>query len=352
MRRHKVREDLVRERVGDYALPLGLEPLDLPEPIQGYVLDYVPGDGGDAGEAPQPGEDTFSGQFTSDPIGPDAEAEEAAAPDTYSFQVTVSHERLLPIFSDALRLLGEEVLPVLEIGSRDSFRAMDVYMSRDPIPLGEFIEGFREYAGVLLEDANIGIGANSEEPFVEVFLDSWKGLLVSVPIAMRRRVERLLARHGLREVMETWPPEMERRIANPTRVREVLLVEDDQAPDLEEVLMQLRERFGLEINIDPTTNIDDAGKSIGRTLWHVVAVAESVSRPRAGAYLNCWLASGSLVEVEELVRAYLESEHPDLEFASLYTADRVAHDERPEELNGLPPRLGQSAVLLAQLDPW
>ncbi len=325
MRRHQVRGDLVRERVGEYSLPLGLEPLDLPEPAQGYVLDYVPGE-----EDPTTGEPT---------------------PDTYSFQVTVSHERLLPILADAIRLLGDEVIPVLEVGSRDAFRALDVFMASEPIPAQAFCEGFDEYRAVLLEDANVGIGANSEEPYVEVFLDCWKGLLISVPIAMRRTVERALARHGLREVVETWPLELDRRSTNPTKVREVLLVDDDRAPDFEEVLMQLRERFAMELSVDPSTNLDDAGRTLGRTLWHVIAMAEHSRKPDHGAYVNMWLTATCLEEVEELAQQAVEAV-VDLRYAGLYTSDRVAFDERPEALNDLPPRHESSDVLAVDVDYW
>lgn len=340
MKRHRVRADLTRERVGDYALPLGLQPIDLPEPSQGYVLDYVPSEEREPEDADHPLDDS------------DDSPGESEAPDTYSFQITVSHERLLPILSDAVRLLGDEVIPVVEVGSRDSYRALDVFMSRDPVPLQEFVDGFNEYAAVLLEDANIGIGANSEDPYVEVFLDCWKGLLISVPIGMRRRVEQILARHGLREVAETWPLDMERRTNSPTHVRDVLVVEDEQTPDLEEILMQLRERFSLELNVDPSTNLDDAGRSVGRTLWHVVTIVEHASKPRSGGYLNAWLAADSLMAVEEVLRAHLRDEHPEFEFIGFYSADRVAYDERPDELNDVPARLAEDAVLLAHLDLW
>ncbi|MDA0802416.1 MAG: hypothetical protein O2819_01475 [Planctomycetota bacterium] len=346
MRQHQLRSDLERQRVGAFQLPLGLEPVDLPEPVQGFVLDYVPGE-----------EDPVTGEVT---------------PDTYSFQVTVSHERILPIYRNAVQLLGDEVTPVIEVGSRDAFRSLDVFMTPEPIPVGDFLRGFGQYRAVLMEDANIGIGANSDEPFVEVFLDSWKGLLINVPIAMRWEVERMLHQHDLAEVPETWPLELDRRATSPTVVRDVLSAgvpgsaepEDLTRPDFEEVLMQLREMFGLELNVDRSSNLDEGGRPLGRTLWYAVALArpidpEAVDSDRTategaarsdGAYVNLWLAATCLDEVEDLVESRLEE--LDLEYLGLYSCDRVAHDERPEALNDLSPRPATSEVFFIDIDPW
>ena len=62
MREFRLRDDLERLSVDGYALPLGVEWLDAPGPREGWTVEFVPG--------------------------------EDEAPDTYSFQITVSHERL------------------------------------------------------------------------------------------------------------------------------------------------------------------------------------------------------------------------------------------------------------------
>ncbi|MCP4836091.1 MAG: hypothetical protein GY895_15155, partial [Phycisphaera sp.] len=62
MRDFKLRSDLQRVVLDGYALPLGVERLDAPPPLQGYLVDFV--------------------------------ASEGEEPDTYAFQVATSHEGL------------------------------------------------------------------------------------------------------------------------------------------------------------------------------------------------------------------------------------------------------------------
>ena len=101
MREHKIRNDLDRAVVDGYALPLGIQPLALPAPAQGYTLTYTPGEEGD--------------------------------PDTYAFHVVVSHDRLRPLIRDAFSLLPDEVVPIVEVGSRDAYRSLDVYLGAEAI---------------------------------------------------------------------------------------------------------------------------------------------------------------------------------------------------------------------------
>ena len=44
MRTFTLRTDLERHRVGTFQLPLGLEPVDLPAPSEGYTVEFVEGD--------------------------------------------------------------------------------------------------------------------------------------------------------------------------------------------------------------------------------------------------------------------------------------------------------------------
>ena len=91
-------------------------------------------------------------------------------------------------------------------------------MAQEPIPCEEFRRGWDRFEPFLLEDGSIGCGANSDDPFVEIFLDQWKGLSIHVPLLMRDKVEGALAKMGLREVPETWP-EMDEDQADMVGVR-------------------------------------------------------------------------------------------------------------------------------------
>ena len=324
MREYKIRNDLERAVIDGFALPLGIQPINLPSPNQGYTLEFHEGEDGD--------------------------------PDTFSFHIVTSHDRMLGLVREALGLLPEQVTPIMEVGSRDAYRSVDVFMGREEISFEAFLEIWEGFEPVIMEDASIGVGANAEEPFVEVFLDSWKGLLVHVAADNKETVERMLRRHSLHEVEETWPDSLDEVLSPPSHVRDVLAIEDDQSPDLDEVLLQVRECWGLELDVDPDTNVDDAGRELGSTLWHSIAVCldlnsdESSDHP-SGGYITFWITAKNTAEVEQLARERLQKENRWL-LQSFYTLDRVAFDERPEALDHLPMKGRKSEGPWVEEDPW
>ena len=320
MRTFELRTDLERRSVGSFRLPLGLEPQGLPEPVQGYTVEFV-------------------------------EATEQA-PDTFRFYAVASFERLGPLLDDLLELLPDEVFPIVEAGSKDAFRSTDVFTAREPMAFDDFLDDWRAYRDVILEDDSMGAGAQSDEPWIEVFVDSWKGIEVQVPADRREEVERILARHGLDEVPETWPPEVDERPEPPLSVREILVLEDEECPDLDEIIFQLREAWGLELDVDPEDNLDEAGRYLGRTLWHVVAVVESADedQPRAG-YALSWLTAGSLGEAQRMVESRIELQDEWRFHGEWYSCDRVAYDERPDSLAALGPRRSRSELHEFRIEP-
>jgi hypothetical protein len=320
MREFALRKDLTRAEIEGYKFPLGIEPVSLPAPKQGYTLEYTPGEDGD--------------------------------PDTYAFHVVVSHDRLKPLLADAFDLLPSEVVPIVEIGSRDAYRALDVFIGSEPIPTVDFFDAWSAFEAVLMEDGSIGAGANADEPFIEVFLDTWKGVLINVPIGMRREVERMLARHDLREVLETWPLDLDRSPEPPSQLREVLLTEDDESPDLDEILLQLREAWGLELDIDPDVNVDENGRKLGKVLWHAILLATREGRPGKGAYITFWTTAGNLAEMERLVGEYVDEHLPEWRVDGFFSVDRVAFDERPDDLADLALTRSTAEVHIASVDEW
>lgn len=319
MRPFSLRSNLKRAVIDGFMLPLGLVPGDIQAPNQGYTVDYTPG--------------------------------EDDEPDTYLFHVVVSHERLGRIIDRAFSLLPEEVYGIVEIGSRDAYRTADVYMAQEPVSVREFRAGWKRYEAFLLEDGSIAAGANSEEPFLEVFLDQWKGLSLHVPLSMRDQIEEMLAGFGLTEVPSTWPAMDDQASEKALRLRPVLSLEDEYSPDVDELLLQLRHAWKLELNVDPDTNVDEAGRTLGRTLWHALVIIESVEDPDAGAYVSIWATAGSLGEMEELIDSALAGS-PTWRFVEIYTIDRVAFDERPDELADLPPRREKAEVHLVSFERW
>jgi hypothetical protein len=318
----RLRGDLQRAVIGRFALPLGIVPGHLEAPVEGYTLSYSAG--------------------------------EDDEPDTYSFYVAVSHERVAAILHRVFSLLPESIAAIVEISSRDAYRQVDVFISRDEIPLADFLAAWRQWETVLLEDGSIGAGANSEQPFVEVFLDQWKGVSIIVPLAMRDPVEALLQGLGLDEVPQTWPGGDVDTGTDDVQIRPVL-DESDSLSDIDDVLMELRRQWLLELNVDPDTNIDDAGRRLGMTLWHAVLGVHENGQdapPPAGELpldMSIWATAGSLAELEGLIEAVLRDDAR-WRVAEIYSTDRVAFDERPEELGGLSPRRHAAEVHLVSVE--
>jgi hypothetical protein len=55
--------------------------------------------------------------------------------------------------------------------------------------------------------------------------------------------------------------------------------------------------------------------------------------------------------MEQLIFSALHG-NPDWAFGEIYTIDRVAFDERPDELADLRPRGNQPQVHLVHIEPW
>lgn len=322
MRSFRLRTDLTRVTLNGFALPLGINPHELEAPREGFTVSYTPA--------------------------------REEMPDTYAFHVVVSHEHVSALLRRAFRLLPEEVYGIIEIGSRDAYRATDVFMGEEPIPRDAFLSTWQEYEPFLLEDGTIGAGANSEDPFVEVFVDPWKGVSVHVPLHQRDDVEHLLDTFGLEEVPQTWPTEADddARWHEHIEVRPVLDLTDDYASDVDELLLELRHAWQLSLNIDPQRNEDERGRLLGVTLWHVVAIGESADDDGAsGAYITIWATAASPNELGAMVEQVM-AEYPQWRFTDVYSMDRVAYDDRPEELAELPPRLTERKVHLVDVEPW
>ncbi|MHC4127581.1 MAG: hypothetical protein ACYS1E_10785 [Planctomycetota bacterium] len=316
----RLRTDLKRAVIDGFALPLGIAPGPIKVPTPGYTVGYSGGQGEE--------------------------------PDTYSFYVAVSHERVAPIARRAMELLPETVCGIVEISSRDAYRPVDVYIGEEEVRLRRFLTTWRKCEPILLEDASIAAGANSENPFVELFLDQWKGLSIIVPLSMRDDVESILEEFDLEEVAETWPVGADNPALELSQIRPVLAPAGAEALDIDDVLMVLRRDLRLELNVDPDTNVDEAGRELGMTLWHaVVGVQRGSVKAGDAAGLSIWATAGSLNELEVLISGVLDAGEQ-WESAEVHTTDRVAYDERPEELSDLSPRRGRAEVHLVSVERY
>ena len=85
-----------------FEFPLGIESVSSGAIQEGYSVDWVEG-GGDG-------------------------------PDTFTFFVVLSHSRLSPLLHDLFALLPEQVSGIVEMGSRDAFRSVDIFSVNGPSP--------------------------------------------------------------------------------------------------------------------------------------------------------------------------------------------------------------------------
>ena len=313
-----LRPDIERAVIDGFALPLGIWPGDITPPKVGYTIGYS--------------------------TGQDDE------PDTYSFYVAVSHERVASIVDRAFSLLPAEVSAIVEISSRDAYRQTDIFLSEQPIPKDDFLSTWRRWQPVLLEDGSIAAGGNSEDPFVEIFVDQWKGVSIIVPLEMHDDVEELLRSFGLQEVSETWAVGDEKFALENVRIRPVVASLDGMAADIDDILLELRRDWQLELNIDPDTNVDAVGRRLGMTLWHAVIGVHRHADESDRADMTIWATAGSLGQLESLIDAMFRD---DDEWAidEVFCTDRTAFDERPDELKDLPPRRRDAGIHLVTIEP-
>ena len=312
-----LRPDIERAVIDGFALPLGIWPGDITPPTVGYTIGYSTGEDNE--------------------------------PDTYSFYVAVSHERVASIVDSVFSLLPTKVCAIVEISSRDAYRQTDIFLSREPISRDDFLTTWRRWQPVLHEDGSIAAGANSEDPFVEVFVDQWKGVSIIVPLDMHDDVEGLLTSLGLHEVPETWAVGDENSELKNVRIRPVLASLDGAAADIDDVLIEIRRDWQLELNIDPDTNVDAVGRHLGMTLWHAVIGVHHDAVPSVTADMSIWATAGSLGELETLIDTMFR-ETGEWAVDEVISTDRTAFDERPDELKDLPPKRKDAGIHLVTID--
>ncbi|MGE3107152.1 MAG: hypothetical protein AB7G11_15455 [Phycisphaerales bacterium] len=250
MSRCRVLPSLTRKIIDDVAFPLGAYPVEEMTPRTGYTLTFEPADGDDQ----------------------DGDWEEW--PDRYVFDIFVSAVRVEPLCRALLAMLPGRFYPILDVLGHDEYREVDPYVAYELISQERFLDAIRRYRGYFYEDGLVGFGAMSEEPFVYVFVDEHKIVTVRVQADMRERVERLLTAFDLPEVEEIAGAD-----AATHEHRGVLDAPDDRMDLLtaDEIVEELRNEWGLVLNIDPDTNVDDDGNELGITGWRCLARHEVIT---------------------------------------------------------------------------
>ena len=321
MSRVELDPSIARTVVDGFSFPLGVYPVEAmtPGPRPGYVVQFEAADGEDA--APR------------DPGLGSGDADQWEEwPDRFMFDVLLPASRLKALSRVLFSLLPGRVYPILDVLGSDAFREVDPYIAYDLVGVERFFDAVRQYGDWLYEDGLVGFGALSLEPFIYLFVDEHKAVTIRVEIALKEKIERILAAFDLSPVEEIRGAD-----AAAHEHRSVLLSGPDH-PDFlmpDEIVERLRETWLLELNVDPQTNVDDEGKELGITAWRcLVRCAEQEDAPLK--YAEVLLSADCLETAERLAEEAVMKENasdkvPWFEL-EVVAADRLTEEQLAQSL--------------------
>jgi hypothetical protein len=305
-----------RQEIEGFKFPLGVYPVEPMSPRPGYTVDFEPADGGNE----------------------DDEWEEW--PDRYVYEVVISADRLEPLCRRLFSMFPGRVYPILDVLGTDAYREVDPFISYELIGLDRFLDAIRRFRDFFYEDGMCGFGAMSEEPFVYIFVDEHKIVMIRIEPRFKERVEKLLETFDLKPLRHDEGESPAGADAAAHEHRTVLLTPRD-APNLlgaDEVVEELRDDWQLVLNVDPETNVDDEGKELGGTTWRCVVRAEfprdsEVTTRYAEIVLDASnLRQAETTAAEAVDQLALEHEHPPPEALTLVNADRLGAESVREIL--------------------
>ncbi len=326
-------ESISRRSIGAFEFPLGVYPVETMTPKEGYSAEFEPAD-------------TDEGDSDLD-----------AWPDRYVYDIVVRSSRLESLWMQVLAMMPGRIYPILDYIGHDAYREIDPYIAYEPVGQERMINMLQRFHDFFYEDGMVGFGAVSEEPFFYAFVDEHKILTLRVEPELQTRVERLLEAFGLSPVDEPAGAD-----AAAHEHRSVLLTPEDR-PDLlspEEIVERARDEWGLVLNVDPESNVDDDGNDLGITPWRCLVRIETNDR-ELSRYAEVICTAGCLRHAEEMALdasdQLLESnqENPEESELILIAADRVHPEQMVVEIQGesgsksLPDKyLDQSSVLMTR----
>jgi len=294
-------ESITRKSAQGFDFPLGVYPVEPMTPRQGFNSEYEPADGDDSME------------------------EVEAWPDRYVFDIVVSAPRLEALWVQIFAMMPGRVYPILDYIGHDCYREIDPYIAYEPVGQERMTNLLQRYRDFFFEDGMVGFGAVSEEPFFYAFVDEHKILTLRVEPEIRPKIEQLLASFDLENVEEPAGAD-----ASAHEHRSVLIAPPDR-PDLlnaDEIVEITRESWGLVLNVDPESNLDDDGKDLGVTPFRCLLRHESDQNPTV-RYAEVICSANCLLQAEALSLEAVDGliEQSGLEFEAsdifLLSADRI-----------------------------
>jgi hypothetical protein len=246
-----VDKSLSRTVMEGFEFPLGVYPVEAMKPREGYTVAFEQADGSE-GEGPS----SFSEEAD------DERDQWEAWPDRYVWDIVIRTSRLEALCRALFSMLPGRVYPILDVLGCDAYREIDPYVAYDLVGQERYIEGLRLYRGFLFEDGLVGFGAMSDEPFLYVFVDEHKIVTVRAETALKEKVEKVLAAFDLEEVEQIAGADAA------LHEHRTVLEAPDNRPDLltaEEVVEELKDLWGLSLNVDPERNLGEQGEELGIT---------------------------------------------------------------------------------------
>jgi hypothetical protein len=259
-------------------------------------------------------------------------------PDRYVWDIAIKASRVEALCRSLFSIMPGRLFPILDVLGADHYREIDPYVAYDLVGQEKFLEGVRRFRGYLFEDGLVGFGAMVDEPFMYVFVDEHKIVTVRAQTDLKERIDKVLAAFDLEEL-----PQIDGADAAVHEHRSVLDAPDDR-PDLltsDEIVEELRELWGLELNVDPYRNVDDAGNELGVTPWR--CVARLITPKGQLRYAEVLLTADRLVDARNLAAEAAERRYDD-DFADLDFQGTDPNDDTPVELDVISAdRLGPEA---------
>ncbi len=229
----------------------------------------------------------------------------------FYYQVVLSHELIMPALFTLLRTLPDKVFIVTQIHTDDYYKEHDTYISEGSLERAEFLQWLRNWRDVALDDGFFGIGAFTEGPTAEVFLDEHKTIHVyhHDPDLMEKTLERL----EIPFVMNL------KLFWDEPHYHESLPLTGEFSEDYLTAFEDLADEYELVLDEDEEENTDDEGDPLGMTCWKVEVRGykpnyDLGSGPR-GFYSTLYLNAESRSEAADLVETHMESND---EYADLY----------------------------------
>lgn len=281
MGRCQVDKSIERQSKDGFDFPLGVYPVEEMTPRPGYTLSFEPADGG--------GED-----LGSDDAGDQGDGLEEW-PDRYVWDISISASRLEALCRQLFAMLPGRVYPILDVLGADAYRELDPYVGAELVGLERLMEGVRLFRGFLFEDGLVGFGAMSDEPFFYVFIDEHKVVTVRAEVPIKDKVERVLAAFDLTEVDQIAAAD-----AAMHEHRSVLEAPEGR-PDLltaDEIVEELRDMWGLYLNVDGEKNADESGQDLGMVGWR--CTVRAMTQGENLRYAEILLTAENLFQAQEL----------------------------------------------------